>query len=80
MPIDYLVLGRELAARKIITFNNNGGSFNDSEALAGYLWSSYYTATENSMAATAEYTGKRLVGRPAKWAGDEISTYRPHMA
>ena len=68
----YRILIGELAARGILTLT---ASMNDAKfplAYPGLVFSDLLAPGQLMMAHAVEYVGKRLVGRPARWAGDAI--------
>ena len=72
----YRPLIAELAARGIITITE---SIDAKTPLAhpGFIFSNLLPPGELTMEHAVEYVGKRLVGRPARWAGDPVYQTQP---
>jgi hypothetical protein len=66
------VLGQELAARGVVCICTVGLSSQFYKENPPYIFGSLPTADEVAMH-TGEFIGKRLKGKPAKWAGDEYN-------
>jgi hypothetical protein len=69
MPV---TLHRDLAQRQILCMCSTSMSSEYYNELPPMLWSSLPTVNEYAQHA-AEYAGKRLKGRPARWAGDDLN-------
>jgi hypothetical protein len=63
------VLISELAARKIVVITNSNVTVELSTKLAPYVWGVTIQSDEHVALNAGEYAGKRLVGLPARWAG-----------
>ena len=73
------VFAQEAAARGLVcvcTTSMRSGFYQENPPL---LWSSLPTITEYS-AMLAEYICKRLAGKPAKWAGDELNALQGYKS
>lgn len=65
----------ELAARRVICVCNVSGPREDAKRMSPYVWG-VLPHLEEFYEAMADYTTKRLAGRPARWAGDLPPTLR----
>lgn len=64
-----LVYGSEMAARGVIVYGAFPPPWKDTQSQAPFRWG--YAADDRTTVSPAlEYVGKRLTGRPARWAGD----------
>src|SRR5205085_11999663 len=85
MATSYLMIGgtsprtwaTELAARGVISWDGDT-PFSDSQGQPGLRWS-YSPDDRMSALELGEYVGKRLWGRPAKWAGDTTFKTKPRV-
>jgi hypothetical protein len=68
----YLTLYQELASRGVIVLPS-ADSVKSTLAQQPYRWSMTLAPDELLMQMVAEYAGKRLQGRPAKWSGDPVA-------
>lgn len=73
ITIGYPTLEHNLVNHRIVTLANTVG-IEDAQAANGYLWATELGASEAGIYTAADYVQKRLLGRPAQWAGD--ATYR----
>lgn len=71
-----LVLNQELANRGIVVITANVPAKN-SLVRPGYIWGATLPPNDPNLPQTAEYVGKRLLGKPAKWAGDPTLAAQP---
>ena len=67
----------ELAARGIVNFDNNV-SWKDTQLQAPYRWG-VQNDDRTTVMHVAEYAGKRLLNRPAQWAGDATMKTKPRV-
>jgi hypothetical protein len=63
------VLVQELASRKVLVCCYTAITRARAQALAPYLWGTVLSSPEAYELNLAQYAGRRLVGKPARWAG-----------
>src|SRR5207302_166784 len=75
-PFNVRVLVDELAAKRIIVLGSQV-PVKDALNTPGYMWGDALPGPEPYLAYAAEYAGRRLVSKAARWAGDATMRAQP---
>lgn len=64
------ILATSVAHAGILVMEAASAPLKDTLAYPGYIWGASVAPNDINMYAMSDYAGKKLVGKPAKWAGD----------